>query len=165
MTMNDSKEELITWLRDAHAMESNIIKMLEKQSKHLDDWPQMRQRIDSHLAESRRHAERVETCLKDLGSDTSALKEGMAKFSGMMGQTGMGAANDEPVKICIGNYAIEHFEIASYRSLKAAAENCGETQIATVAEEILREEEAMADYLDSHLGEVTQEHLQRLAHA
>lgn len=161
--MKEQREELIDWLRDAHAMESNIVKMLEKQSSHLEDWPRLRQRIDSHLEESRRHAQRVEQCLKNLGSDTSTMKEGMAKLAGMMGQSGLGAATDEPVKICIGNYAIEHFEIASYRSLKASAEHCGEMEVATMAEEILSEEVAMADFLDTQIAQVTEQHLQQTA--
>jgi ferritin-like metal-binding protein YciE len=163
--MKDHKELLVTWLKDAHAMESNIVKMLEKQSEHLDDLPELKQKIDSHFEESRRHAERVQECLESLGSDTSTLKDGMAKLSGMMGQSGLGATSDEPVKTCIGNIGIEHFEIACYQSLRAAAHECGETQIAAVAEEILAEEKEMATFLESQVEPVTMFQLQAPAHA
>lgn len=163
--MKESKEELVDWLRDAHALESNVIKMLEKQISHLDDWPEFRQRLQSHLEESQRHATRVEQCLKAMGSDTSVVKEGMAKLTGMMSQMGIGAAVDEPVKICLGNYAIEHFEIACYRSLLAAAQHCGENEVAAVADEILQDEIAMAEYLEGNIEQVTTQHLQRCATA
>ena len=162
--MKEARETLIDWLRDAHAMESNIVKMLEKQSKHVDNRPELKRRIDSHLQESRRHAEKVEGCLESLGSDTSSLKEGMAKLAGLMGQSSMGAATDEPVKICLGNIGIEHFEMASYRSLQTAAEHCGETQIAEAVKEILRDEESMAEFLESQLHEETRHHLDHHAH-
>lgn len=161
--MKEERETLIDWLRDAHAMECNLVKMLEKQSKHLDEWPHLKQRIDRHLEESRHHATRVAQCLEELGSDTSAVKDGIAKLSGLFSQTSMGMATDEPVKICLGNYAIEHFEMACYRSLRSAAQECGETQIAAVAEDILREEESMAEFIEAQIEDVTIQFLHQSA--
>lgn len=142
-------------------MESNVISMLEKQTKHLDGHPEIRRRVEEHAEESRRHADRVEECIERLGSDTSALKEGIAKVAGMLGPSGAAMASDQVVKICLSNIAAEHFEIACYTSLRAAAEHCGELEIARMAEEILREEEAMAGFIEDHLAEVTRMELQQ----
>lgn len=163
--MKDRKELLISWLKDAHAMESNLITMLDKQVKHLEGHSELKRRVEEHAQESRRHADRVKECLERLGSDTSALKEGMAKISGMLGPSAAAMASDEVVKICLANYAAEHFEIASYMALRTAAEDCGEHQIAEMAEEILRDEEAMAQFLDEHLHLVTRAELQEHATA
>ena len=55
------------------------------------------------------------------------------------------------------------FEIASYKSLIAAAESAGETEVARVCQEILQDEEEMAAWLDERVPEVTQLYLKREA--
>jgi ferritin-like metal-binding protein YciE len=51
------------------------------------------------------------------------------------------------------------FEMANYRVLIAAAEACGETEIKRLCEESLREEEAMATWLDQQIPMVTRRYL------
>lgn len=163
--MKEQKDILITWLKDAHAMESNVISMLDKQASRMDDFPLMKRRIAEHAEESRRHAEQVEQCLNNLGSDTSTLKEGMAKVSGKIGPMAAAASPDEPVKATLANISTEHFEIACYSSLRAAAEHCGEAEVARVAESIMREEEAMAGFLEEQLAETTRTFMEQRAGA
>jgi ferritin-like metal-binding protein YciE len=157
--MKESKEILADWLRDAHAMESNQIHMLEKQSDGLADFPAIQRRVADHAEESRRHAELVEQCLKSIGEDTSALKEAIGKFTGQLSPLAASMSADEPVKIALANTGLEHFEIACYRSLQAAAEHCGQHEIARVAAEILRDEENMARYLEGEIDLITRTHL------
>lgn len=159
--MATTRETLLAWLRDAHAMEKQAIEMLENQASRIENYPEMKQKVQSHLETSRRQAERVEECIRRLDGDTSTIKEGMAKFMGNVSALTNAAASDEVVKNGIASYAFEHFEIASYRALIGTAEALGETHIQQVCEEILREEEAMADWLETNLPEVTQRYLQR----
>jgi ferritin-like metal-binding protein YciE len=53
------------------------------------------------------------------------------------------------------NYAFEHFEIASYRSLLALADASGLPTATTLLEETLREEERMAAWLGDMLPDLT----------
>lgn len=158
--MKDPKENLAEWLRDAHAMESNQVAMLEKQSDSLAAFPSLQRRVADHAEQSRRHAELVENCLKSMGEETSVIKQGIGKVSGMISQLSASMSDDEPVKIILADTGIEHFEIACYRSLQAAAELCGESDIALAASQILREEEAMALYLEGEIEEVTRYYLE-----
>jgi ferritin-like metal-binding protein YciE len=50
-------------------------------------------------------------------------------------------------------------EIASYKVLVSAAQTVGDTETATVCGQILREEEAMADWLDKHIEGITGKYL------
>lgn len=159
--MAATRETLLEWLRDAHAMEKQAISILERQADRIENYPEMRQQVQSHLETSRRQAERVEECINQLGGDTSTVKEGVAKFMGNMSALTNAAAGDEVVKNGIADYAFEHFEIASYRALIGAAEALGETKIQQTCEEILQEEEAMAEWLETNLPEVTRRYLQR----
>ncbi len=65
----------------------------------------------------------------------------------------------------LADYASEHFEIACYRSLIAAAEEAGKPQVAEVCSEILEDEEAMADWIEEQIPEVTRLVLHQVTHA
>ena len=155
------KELLLEWLRDAHAMEKTAVEILEKQDQRLESYPQMHARVRQHLEESRRQAEMVEGLIRQLGGETSAIEQGVAKFMGNVAALNNSTAEDEVVKNAIADYAYEHFEIASYRSLIGAAEALGEPEVKRVCEEILRQEEAMAAWLEENLPAVTQDYLQK----
>jgi ferritin-like metal-binding protein YciE len=158
-----SRENLTAWLRDAHAMEHQAIEILEKQANRLEHYPELRARVRTHLDESHRQAERVEDCLRELGEDTSSFKTAAGKLIGTAQQLSGLFASDEVLKSGIADYAFEHYEIASYKMLIAAAEEAGEHQVGRRLEESLREEEAMAEWLSGHLHEVTRQYLHREA--
>ena len=103
--------------------------------------------MSSHLDESHRQAERVERYLHQLGADTSGLKTAIGKMVGTAQQLSGLFASDEVLKSGIADYAFEHYEIASYKMLIAAAEEAGEHHVGRILEENLREEEAMAAWL------------------
>jgi ferritin-like metal-binding protein YciE len=161
--MATPKERLVQWLRDAHAMENQAETMLKAQAERLDHYPEMRQRIQEHIAETQSQAERLDKCIDRLGSDTSSLKDAAGKVTAMMQGIGGALAGDEVVKGAMAGYTFEHFEISAYAALIAAAETCGDAQTASVCREILREEEAMAEWLRMALPLVTQTFLQREA--
>ena len=154
-----SRENLTAWLRDAHAMENQAIEILEKQANRFEHYPELRAKVRSHLDETHRHAERVERCLHQLGTDTSALKTALGKMVGTAQQLSGLFASDEVLKSGIADYAFEHYEIASYKILIAAADEAGEHQVGRMLEENLREEEEMAAWLAQHLPEVTRQYL------
>jgi ferritin-like metal-binding protein YciE len=158
-----SRENLTSWLRDAYAMENQAIEILEKQANRLEHYPELRAKVRSHLEESHRHAERVERCLHQLGTDTSAVKTALGKMVGTAQQLSGLFASDEVLKSGIADYAFEHYEIASYKTLIAAAAEAGEDQVGTILEQNLREEEEMAAWLAWHLPEVARQYLQREA--
>jgi ferritin-like metal-binding protein YciE len=158
-----SRENLTSWLRDAYAMENQAIEILEKQADRLEHYPELRAKVRSHLEETHRHAERVERCLHQLGTDTSAVKTALGKMVGTAQQLSGLFASDEVLKSGIADYAFEHYEIASYKTLIAAAAEAGEDQVGTILEQNLREEEEMAAWLAWHLPEVTRQYLQREA--
>ena len=158
-----SRENLTAWLRDAYAMENQAIEILEKQVSRLEHYPELRAKVRSHLEESHRQAERVERCLHQLGTDTSGLKTALGKMVGTAQQLSGLFASDEVLKTSIADYAFEHYEIASYKTLIAAAGEAGEHEVARTLEENLREEEAMASWLAQHLPEVTRQYLHREA--
>ncbi|MDX3893238.1 MULTISPECIES: ferritin-like domain-containing protein [Pusillimonas] len=156
-----AEENLLDWLRDAHAMEEQAEKMLTKTAERLENYPELKARIQQHIEETRRQAQMVRGCIERLGGDTSAVKDATAKMMAMaQGMSGM-FVSDEVVKASLASYAFEHMEIASYRALIAAAELCGDVETQRVCEQILPEEEAMANWLAERLPGTVQKFLAR----
>lgn len=161
----NTKDTFADWLRDAHAMETNLIDMLDGQTSRLTGFPGIQERIRSHANDSQYHAARLEECLKALGRNPSVLKDGVASLAGKLSPLGTIFAADQPVKIILINIAVEHFEIACYKSLLAAADACGEPRIAKIIGDILKDEQRMADFLENSIEEVTLNHLRQPATA
>lgn len=159
--MTETSDRLIQWLRDAHAMEEQAETMLKAQASRLENYPELRQRIEQHVSETQSQARRLEECIGRLGSDTSSMKDTAGKMTAMMQGMGGVFAGDEVVKGAMAGYTFEHFEISSYTVLIAAAEAAGDQQTASICREILSEEQAMADWLREHLPNVTRQYLQR----
>lgn len=159
MRNQDPRETLLSWLNDAYAMEKGLVQVLENHANDVKDRPEMYRKIAEHLEKTRLHAERVRECVERLGGDVSTLKTAMGAFSGFFQGRSTGMAPDELVKNAIGDYASEHLEIASYRALIAAARALGENEVVRVCEDILRDEEDMARWLEQSLPLVVNEFL------
>jgi ferritin-like metal-binding protein YciE len=159
--MSESREWLVQWLRDAHAMEEQAETMLNGQLNRIENYPELSERIRQHVQETRQQAARLETCLDRIGQESSTLKDAGGKLTAMAQSLSGVFAGDEVMKGSLASYTFEHMEIASYTILIAAAKSLGEAEVAQVCEENLREEVAMADWLKSHIPTTTEQFLAR----
>ena len=159
--MANPKDQLTDWLRDAYAMESQAIEMLERQEGRITNYPEMLAKVKEHIQVSQRQADRLKQCLQMVGSDTSAIKTGIAMLIGNAQSISGVFAEDEIVKANIFNYSFEHFEIANYRALITTAQHCGESEIARLLQQSLDEEIEMAGWLEQRLPQVTKTYLDR----
>ncbi|HSL46648.1 MAG TPA: ferritin-like domain-containing protein [Anaerolineales bacterium] len=162
--MNESRNDnqrdtLATWLKDAYAMEQGIVEILERQIEQMDDMPDAKEKIYQHLELTKTQADRVRACVERLGEDVSHVKSGLSNFLGAVQGMSTWMANDKIVKNALANYAIEHFEIASYMANAVAARDLGYEDIAAVCETIMEEEQDMADWLEMQLPMVTRQHM------
>lgn len=159
--MTEIKENLMDWLRDAHAMEEQAEKMLKAQAARIEHYPQLKARIEEHIGETVGQRERLEQCIARLGGSPSMVKDTLGKMAAMGQAVGGMTASDEVVKGAMAGYVFECFEIASYTALIAAAQTAGEPEVAQVCGEILVQEEAMAEWLLENLPQLTEEFLVR----
>ena len=153
------RDEMIDWLNDAYSMERSIEITLRKQAENEDAHRAVRDRARIHLDETSEHASRIERCLEMLGSSPSALKTA----AGQILELGKGMttkfARDERVKDFLAAYGTEYFEVACYKSLIAGAKAAGEDEIIPLLEQNLKEDEAMASWLDMNIGAITRDYL------
>lgn len=157
------EENYHDWLRDAHAMEKQAESMLKSMSGRIDNYPDLRARIEQHLTETEQQIKLLDEIIDRNGINRSLMKDATSKMAAM-GQAASGMfASDEVVKGAISSYVFEQFEIACYTSLISAAEKVGDTAAVPVFKQILAQEQAMADWAINHIPDVTEQFLLRSA--
>ncbi len=157
---NDKQMDMLqTWLKDAYAMEQGIVEVLEKQIPQFDDMPEAQAKIRQHIDITKTHADRVRGCVEQLGDDVSHVKAGLSNFLGTVQGISTMMADDKMVKNAMADYAVEHFEIASYMAIVAACREMGQDDIAGICETIIDEEMEMADWLRMQLPMVVRQHM------
>ncbi|WP_142848494.1 DUF892 family protein [Telmatospirillum sp. J64-1] len=159
--MQQAKDTMIAWLRDAHAMEQATVDNQERLVSHLEHYPEIRSRFEQHMQESRMRADKLERHLKDLGADTSTFKEMTTKFASMAQQTITGGSSDEIVKQVVAAAAFEEFELANFKALATAAELNNEPAIKATCDEAVRDQEEMVSWLSQQIPPITREYLLR----
>lgn len=153
------REYFISWLNDAYSTELAMIPVLENHAEDARDYPEIYERDVQHLEETKWQAERVKMMIEGLGGKVSIMKKITGKTLGLGKSVSTGIFPDELIKNFLADYAAEHLEIASYKSLIATAKHLGEDECVPVLEEILAEEEAMAAWLKEHIPMATVESL------
>lgn len=143
------------------AMEKQAESMLESMASRIDNYPELRARIEQHLSETKNQIVQLETILDRNDISRSVIKDSMSKMAALGQSIGGIFPSDEIVKGSISGYVFEQFEIACYTSLLAAAKNAGDTASIPTIEAILNEEKEMADWLIQHIPQTTEKFLIR----
>ena len=129
--------------------------MMERQSERLDDYPDVKAAITSHLAETKEQISRLERLLADLGEDNSTSKDTAQSLVANVTPLFHSAAPDEILKNTFANNAFENFEIAAYVSLIVLSQQAGQSGAKDILDLSLAEEQRMADWVRDNVGKVT----------
>ena len=159
--MNNSKARdiFIVGLRNAHAMEIQARELMERQSERLDEYPEIKAKVSAHLRETNEQLKRLEQCLESCGESTSSMKDTTQSVAANLQAMAHSMAGDEILKNTFANNAFENFEIAAYKSLLALCNAAGVDSARAPLEQSLKEEERMAQWVDSNVEKVTMEYL------
>lgn len=159
--MQTSKEHLLDWLRDAHAMEQQALQMLKGEEGRLESYPELLEKIRENQRVAQQNRDSLKTCIERLGGDSSKIKDLGAQVMGMAQAISGVVFSDEVMKAVLGLYSTQRLAIASYRILAEAARQVGDSQIQSVCEGILEKELALNDWLDGYLPTLTTRFLTR----
>ena len=160
-TAEQARDIYIVGLRNQHAVEKQAVELLERQVGRLENYPEMRDRMLHHIAESREQARRIEELLARYDTSHSAVKDTMMSIVGNLAACGHSTAPDEVVKNTFANFAFEHYE--SYSSLLTLAELAGDSAARTALDTSLREEKEMAQWIAEHLDATVRRFVERSA--
>lgn len=153
----------IRGLQNAHALEKQAIQIMSRQIERLEHYPEMKQLLQQHTAETEGQIRRLDEILQTLGEDRSLLKDTATQLMGNMAALAHVPMADEVLKDTFSNHAFENFEIAAYTSLIAVAEAAGYPQFVPVLRQTLEEEEKAARMIFDQIGPITLKYLDRAA--
>lgn len=140
---DDVGKKLDTYLADAHAIEHQATKLLEKAPKLVGDGA-LAAVFEKHLKETEQHRAALETRLEARGASASTMKDAALKAAAVNLGVVLKAQVDAAAKLAAFAYAFEHLEIAGYELLGRVATRAGDDETTTMAQDILLEERAAA---------------------
>ena len=136
--------ELVKHLDEAHAMEQNVLRMLDGMISTTDD-PELLQELEHHKLETEGHSERMKQRLAAHGASPSMVKQA-GGIVGALAKMPLDMVRGEKAgRNARDGFATEHMEIASYELLKRIAQRAGDDETVAVCDATLAEERAMAD--------------------
>jgi ferritin-like metal-binding protein YciE len=139
---SDMGEQLVHYLQDAYAIESQALTLLQAAPALVD--PGLRKTFEDHLAETRAQQAAVEARLSAHDARPSRFKSALLRLGGVNLGGFFGAQPDTSAKLAGFAFAFEHLEVASYELLRRVAERAGDYDTARIAERIAGEERAAA---------------------
>jgi ferritin-like metal-binding protein YciE len=151
--MSQSEQKLIQYLSEAHATELGLARVLQSQIA-MTPRGSYRDALETHLGETRRHAERVQKRLGELDAGSNPLQAGVGAVETLFAQTLAlwkapldmirGVSGEEKVlKNAKDASATEALEIATYLALERLAKAVGDETTAKLAASIRADEERM----------------------
>jgi ferritin-like metal-binding protein YciE len=142
--MSTVNEQLVKHIDEAHAMEQNVLRMLDGMISTTDDADILRE-LEHHKLETEGHAEQMKARLAAHGATPSVVKQA-GGILGALAKMPLDMVRGEKAgRNARDGYATEHMEIASYELLKRIARRAGDEETAAACDEIIAQERAFAE--------------------
>ena len=159
------KQKIVQYLNEAHGSESALVRQLQAQIA-MTPKGSYRDGLESHLDETRSHAERVENRLRELGQGNNPLEFGLGVVQTVVGQAlaltktpldlVRGSGGEEKVlKNAKDSCAAEAQEIATYTALARLARTAGDSKTERLANSVLGDEQRMLARLLKEIPRLT----------
>ncbi len=134
---------LIDELKDIYWAEKHLVKALPKMRKAATS-SQLAMAFEKHTADTEQHIKLIEQAFELLGKKAQAKKcEAMAgliaEAQGIIEDTESGTLIRD-AGLILAAQKVEHYEIATYGTLRTLASHGGKTEVAALLEQILRNE-------------------------
>ena len=138
------REHLVEELNDLLNAEQQLIEALPQMAEKASQ-PQLKTAFRSHLSQTRAHEKRVSQALKQLaekpaGKTCDAMKGLLEEGEELMSSADRSALLD--AMLITAAQKVEHYEIATYGTVRTYAQVLGERGVARLLDQTLREEKA-----------------------
>jgi ferritin-like metal-binding protein YciE len=154
MKLDTLKKLYVEELRDVYSAEQQLVKALPKMAKGASS-DELREAIETHLDETKGHVERLEQIFEELdespkGKTCQAMKGLVEEGSEILEEKGEESVLD--AGIIAAAQKVEHYEIATYGTLRTWADLLNQEEAARLLQETL-DEEGEADKKLNELAE------------
>ncbi len=142
MKLDNLRKLFVEELRDLYSAENQLVKALPKMAKGASS-EELKQALEDHLEQTQGHVERLEEVFEQLdetpkGKTCKAMKGLVEEGSEILEEDGEDSVID--AGIIAAAQKVEHYEIASYGTVRTWAGLLGENEAAELLQETLDEE-------------------------
>jgi ferritin-like metal-binding protein YciE len=135
----DLDGHLNTYLSDAHAIEAQSLRLLEKAAK-LAEGTDLAEVYRRHLVETQAHQRLLDERLQARGGEPSTVKDAALRLGAVNWGGFFAAQPDTSAKLAVFVYAFEHLEIAAYELLGRVAQRAGDDETDEITRQIIVQE-------------------------
>ena len=143
------EEQLIKHIDEAHAMEQNVLRMLDGMISTSDD-PEIVDALEHHKMETQRHADLMARRLEAHDASPSMVRQAGGVLQALAKVPLDLVRGEKAGRNARDGFATEHLEIASYELLARIADKAGDEETAKAAREIILDERRMAETISSN---------------
>src|SRR5687767_12925670 len=142
MEMSNLEDLFIEQLKDVYNAEGQLVKALPKMAKAAS-YPQLKEAFQIHLAETKGHVEQLQRVFEMFGQPVKGKK--CAAMEGLLEEGKELMSEDAAADVMDAGLIgaaqkVEHYEIATYGTLRTYAQVLGNDQAARILQRILDEE-------------------------
>jgi ferritin-like metal-binding protein YciE len=171
--MSHTHKKIVQYLNEAHASEVSLVSVLQSQLA-MTPPGSYRDAVESHLADTRGHARRIQERLEELGQSRNPLQASIENpiqafvgftetLFGQMLALSMtpfdllrgSSAEEKALKNAKDAYTTEALEIATYAAIERLARKVGDEQTAELAASIRGDEERMLERIMREIPNLT----------
>jgi ferritin-like metal-binding protein YciE len=164
--LSKQQQKIVQYLNEAHGSEQALTRQLQAQIA-MTPKGRYRNSLETHLDQTRRHAERLEDRLRELGQgNNNPLQVGLGAVQSVLGQAVAltktpfdlvrGSGGEEKVlKNAKDSCAAEALEMATYTALAQLARTTGDGETERLARSIMGDEQKMLDRLLKEIPRLT----------
>lgn len=150
MKLNTLEELYISELRDLYSAENQLLKALPKMAKGATS-PELKEAFETHLKQTKGHVERLEELFEQRdespkGKTCHAMKGLIEEGSEILKEQGENSVLD--AGMIVAAQKVEHYEIASYGSVRTFANLLGKDEEAELLQSTLDEESETNEILN-----------------
>jgi ferritin-like metal-binding protein YciE len=150
MSLDTLEKLYISELRDLYSAENQLLKALPKMAKGASS-PDLKDAFQKHLEQTKGHVERLEELFEQLdespkGKTCQAMKGLIEEGSEILKEEGEESVLD--AGMIVAAQKVEHYEIASYGSVRTFANLLGQDEAARLLQSTLDEESETNEILN-----------------
>jgi ferritin-like metal-binding protein YciE len=151
ISQDEARHFFIVNLKNIHAAARDGRNMVETQLKRVEQYPKLKQKLESHLDEKNAQLERVERILDKYDESPSKMKDAAMSIAAALGSVATMPAKDEILKNSLNMLALATYEAASYETLMLFGEAAGDVEALPDLQKCVSEERGLASFIQEHL--------------
>jgi ferritin-like metal-binding protein YciE len=147
----DARDYFVLGLKNAHATTRQGRVLIAGQIERVENYPQLKAKLDVHLREKDAQLARLESLLASYGEAPSAVKDATMSVAASVTAIASAAAADEVVKNGFATLAQAKYEAAAFETLIVFAQAAGETAALKPLQQCLSESRGLASFVEENL--------------